>query len=162
MPWPCGRLLRVLCCTRLFRQPGRQVQHSRHDPRFAAKPLLRELRGLGQHVLKLVPVHGLIDNQDGRWRANQVGTATVVLGPATPAVLVPHSAVQYDGPTAYVFIQRTPTIFRGLPVQVLGTTPDGLAVSRVLPGDTIAVSGTAVLKGNLFQEKFGPGCCVAE
>lgn len=111
---------------------------------------------------RLVPVHGLIDNQDARWRAHQVGTATVVLGPATPAVLVPHSAVQYDGPTAYVFIQRTPTIFRGLPVQVLGTTPDGLAVSRVLPGDTIAVSGTAVLKGNLFQEKFGPGCCVAE
>lgn len=111
---------------------------------------------------RLVPVHAVIDNGDGRLRAHQVGTATVVLGQAKPAILVPLSAVQYDGPTAYVFIQRTPTIFRGLPVQVLGTTPDGLAVSRVLPGDVIAVSGTDVLKGNLFQEKFGPGCCAPE
>ena len=111
---------------------------------------------------RLVPVHAVIDNGDGRLRAHQVGNATVVLGQAKAAVMVPRSAVQYDGPTAYVFIQRTPTIFRGLAVQVLGATQDGFAVSRVLPGDVIAVSGTDVLKGNLFQEKFGPGCCVAE
>jgi cobalt-zinc-cadmium efflux system membrane fusion protein len=111
---------------------------------------------------RLVPVHAVIDNGDGRLRAHQVGNATVVLGQAKAAVMLPRSAFQYDGPTAYVFIQRTPTIFRGLPVQILGTTPDGLAVSRVLPGDVIAISGTEVLKGNLFQEKFGPGCCAPE
>lgn len=111
---------------------------------------------------RLVPVHAVIDNGDGLLRAHQVGNATVVLGQAKAAVIVPRGALQYDGPTPYVFIQRTPTIFRGLPVQILGTTPDGLAVSRVLPGDVIAVTGTDVLKGNLFQEKFGPGCCAPE
>lgn len=130
--------------------------------RIAAVGTVTVVAPAADDATRLVPVHALIDNQDGRLRAHQVGTATVVLGQAKAAIMVPLTAVQYDGPTAYVFIQRTPTIFRGLPVQVLGTTPDGLAVSRVLPGDVIAVSGTDVLKGNLFQEKFGPGCCVPE
>ena len=112
---------------------------------------------------RLVPVHAQLDNAGNALRVNQVGTATVTLGEAQPVVIVPTSAVQYDGPTAYVFVQRTPTIFRGLPVRVLGTTKDGLAVDRVIPGDALAITGTDVLKGSLFQDKFGPGCaCGAE
>lgn len=107
---------------------------------------------------RLVPVHAQLDNAGNALRVNQVGAATVTLGEAQPVVIVPSSAVQFDGPTAYVFVQRTPTIFRGLPVRVLGTTKDGLAVDRVIPGDALAITGTDVLKGSLFQDKFGPGC----
>ena len=99
-----------------------------------------------------------VSNADGRLRANQVGSATVVLSAPLPTVIIPASAVQYDGPTAYVFVLRTPTIFRGLPVRVLATTANGLAVDRLIAGDVVAVTGTDVLKGNLFQDKFGPGC----
>ena len=106
-----------------------------------------------------VPVLALIDNDDGRLRANQVGNVTVVLGAPQATVIVPAAAVQYDGPTAYLFIQRKPTIFRGLAVRVLATTAAGVAVDRVIPGDVVAITGTDVLKGNLFQDKFGPGCC---
>jgi cobalt-zinc-cadmium efflux system membrane fusion protein len=112
---------------------------------------------------RLIPVHAQLDNGSGALRVHQVGSATITLGTAMPAVIVPPGAVQYDGPTAYVFVQRSPSIFRGLPVRVLGTTPDGIAVDRVIPGDAVAVTGTDVLKGNLFQDKFGPGCaCGAE
>ncbi len=141
-------------------EPGQAVRFTAGN--IAATGTVTVVAPAADDATRLVPVQAVIDNRDGRLRAHQVGDATVVLGQAKSAVIVPRSAVQYDGPTAYVFIQRTPTIFRGLPVQVWGTTPDGLAVSRVLPGDVIAVSGTDVLKGNLFQEKFGPGCCVAE
>lgn len=107
---------------------------------------------------RLVPVHAQIDNTTTKLRVNQVGSATITLGAPVPAVIIPPGALQYDGPTAYVFVQRTPAIFRGLPVRVLGTTAEGVAVDRVIPGDVLAVTGTDVLKGNLFQDKFGPGC----
>ena len=113
-------------------------------------------------VTRLVPVFAAIDNPAGRLRANQVGSATIITGAAQPAVLVPPGAVQYDGPTAYVFVQRTPTIFRGLPVRILATTAAGLAVDRLIAGDVVAVTGTETLKGNLFQDKFGPGCACSE
>lgn len=125
---------------------------------FAGSGTISLVAPAADDVTRLVPVHAMIDNAAAKLRANQVGTATVVLGAAQPTVLVPASAVQYDGPTAYVFVQRTPTIFRGLPVRVLATTTEGLAVDRLIAGDVIAVTGTDVLKGNLFQDKFGPGC----
>ena len=87
-----------------------------------------------------------------------MGNVTVVLGAPQATVIVPAAAVQYDGQNAYIFIQRKPTIFRGLAVRVLANTAAGFAVDRVIPGDVIAVTGTDVLKGNLFQDKFGPGC----
>jgi multidrug efflux pump subunit AcrA (membrane-fusion protein) len=108
---------------------------------------------------RLVPVLAQIENSDGRLRAHQVGNVTVVLGAPQPTVIVPTAAVQYDGQIAYLFIQRKPTIFRGLAVHVLATTAAGIAVDRVIPGDVVAITGTDVLKGNLFQDKFGPGCC---
>ncbi len=114
-------------------------------------------------ITRLIPVLAQIDNVDGRLRANQVGNVTVVLGKAQATVIVPSAAVQYDGSNAYVFVQRTPTIFRGLAVRVLATTAEGIAVDRVIPGDVVAITGTDVLKGNLFQDKFGPGCaCCAK
>ena len=109
-------------------------------------------------ITRRVPVFATIDNPAGRLRAHQVGSATIITGAPRSAVLVPPGAVQYDGATAYVFVQRTPTIFRGLPVRVLATTADGLIVDRLIAGDVVVVTGTETLKGNLFQDKFGPGC----
>ena len=104
---------------------------------------------------RLVAVRAAIDNRTAGLRAHQIGTATITLGEAISAVVLPPEAIQYDGETAYVFVRRSPTIFRGLAVPVLSRTPAGVAVGRLLPGDEVAVTGTAMLKGNLFQDKFG-------
>jgi len=109
-------------------------------------------------MTRLVTVIGSIANTEGQLRALQVGDATIVLNQAQPVVMVPASAVQFDGPTAYVFVERTPTIFRGLPVHILATTATGIAIDRIIPGDVVVITGTDVLKGSLFQDKFGPGC----
>jgi cobalt-zinc-cadmium efflux system membrane fusion protein len=104
---------------------------------------------------RLVPVSAAIDNPGSHLRVNQFGRVTIATGESRKAVVLPPEAVQFDGGTAYVFVRRSPTIFRGLPVPILARTPAGIAVGRLLPGDEVAVTGTAMLKGNLFQDKFG-------
>lgn len=142
-------------------KPGQRIQFLAGE--VSASGAITVVSPEADDATRLVPVHAELDVGKHALRVHQVGHATVTVGEAQPVVIVPHGAVQYDGPTAYVFVQRTPTIYRGLAVRVLGSTPDGLAVDRVIPGDALAVTGTDVLKGNLFQDKFGPGCaCGAE
>lgn len=107
---------------------------------------------------RLVAVTATVANSEHRLRVNQVGTATVVLGAPQPAVVVPPSALQWDGTNAYVFIKRNPTTFRGLKVPVLARTPDGVAIGRLRAGEEIAMTGTAVLKAGIFHDRFGAGC----
>lgn len=107
---------------------------------------------------RLLPVRATLANTEAKLRANQFGTATIVLGEPQKVVVVPGTAIQRDGSTSYVFVRRTPTVFRGLPVTIIAKSGDGFAVDRVRAGDEIALTGTEVLKGSLFPEKFGPGC----
>lgn len=107
---------------------------------------------------RLVAVTATVANSDGRLRVNQVGTATIVLGPPQAAVVLPPSAIQWDGATAYVFIKRNDTTYRGLKVPVLARTPEGVAVGRLRAGEEVALTGTAVLKAGIFYDRFGAGC----
>lgn len=142
-------------------KPGQRIQFTAGS--VTAAGAITVVSPEADDATRLVPVHAELEHGPSGLRVHQVGQATVTVGEAQPVVIVPQGAVQFDGPTAYVFVQRTPTIYRGLAVHVLGSTPDGLAVDRVIAGDVLAITGTDVLKGNLFQDKFGPGCtCGAE
>ena len=107
---------------------------------------------------RLVTVTATVANSEGRLRVNQVGTATIILGPAQTAVVLPPSAIQWDGTTAYVFIKRTDTTYRGLKVPVLARTAAGIAVGRLRAGEEVALTATAVLKAGIFYDRFGAGC----
>lgn len=109
-------------------------------------------------LTRLVAVTATLANADGGLRANQVGTAQIVLGPPAPAVVLPSTAIEWDGRIAYVFLKRTPTTFRGLVVPILARTVDGFAVGRLRAGEEVAMTGAAALKGALFYDRFGPGC----
>ena len=107
---------------------------------------------------RLVSVTATVANADGRMRVNQVGTATISLGTPQPAVVLPPTAIQWDGTSAYVFIKRNDTTYRGLKVPVLARTADGIAVGRLRAGEEVALTGTAVLKAGIFHDRFGAGC----
>jgi membrane fusion protein, heavy metal efflux system len=107
---------------------------------------------------RLVSVIATIANGEGRLRVNQVGTAIISLGPPQTAVVIPPAAIQWDGTTAYVFIKRTDTTYRGLKVPVLARTAEGIAVGRLRAGEEVALTGTAVLKAGIFHDRFGAGC----
>lgn len=107
---------------------------------------------------RLVAVTATIANTEGRLRVNQVGTAVISLGPPQTAVVLPPAAIQWDGTTAYVFIKRNDTTYRGLKVPVLARTAEGIAVGRLRAGEEVALTGTAVLKAGIFNDRFGAGC----
>jgi cobalt-zinc-cadmium efflux system membrane fusion protein len=108
---------------------------------------------------RLVTVWARLGNAGQRLRIGVFGSAIITLGAPEPAALVPAAAVQFDGDQPYVFIRRTDTVFRALPVRILAREDGRLAVDRLADGDAIAVAGTAILFAAAFQERLGAGCC---
>ncbi|MEK7412542.1 MAG: efflux RND transporter periplasmic adaptor subunit, partial [Planctomycetota bacterium] len=111
---------------------------------------------------RLVTVWAQLANADHRLRAGLFGTATITIGATRTAAVIPSSAVQFDGDQAYVFVRRSDTIFRSLPVRILSRELGKIAVDRLVEGDVIAISGTSILFAVTFFERMGAGCCVAD
>lgn len=108
---------------------------------------------------RLVSVWAQLPNADRRLRVGTFGSAAITTGAATESAVVPLHTLQFDGDQAYVFVQRTATIFRGLPVHILARDGDTFAVDRLTKDDAIAVSGTSALFSIAFSERLGAGCC---
>ena len=100
-----------------------------------------------------------VPNPAGRLRVGAFGRATITTGAARTAAVIPAGALQFDGDQAYVFVRRSPTIFRGLPVGILARNGSTVAVDGLLAGDAIAISGTSTLFAIAFLERLGAGCC---
>lgn len=113
-------------------------------------------------LTRLVTVWARLDNAGRRLRVGVFGSAAITTGAATAAALVPAAAVQFDGDQPYVFVRRTGTVFRALPVGILAREDGRIAVDRLADGDAIAVSGTATLFAAAFLERLGAGCCAAD
>ena len=64
--------------------------------------------------------------------------------------------------TLDVFVRRSETIFRGLPVRIVAREDGRIAVDRLIDGDALAVSGTGTLFSIAFIERMGAGCCAVE
>jgi cobalt-zinc-cadmium efflux system membrane fusion protein len=107
---------------------------------------------------RLVPVWASIGNADRRLRVGQFGTAIITTGAVTASAIVPTGALQFDGNQPYVFVRRTETVFRSLPVHILARDGDRVAVDRLADGDAVAVTGTGILFSATFPERMGAGC----
>ena len=107
---------------------------------------------------RLVPVWATLANADRRLRVGLFGSATITTGAEVASAVVPAGAIQFDGMQPYVFVRRTDTIFRSLPVGILARDGDRVAVDRLADGDQVAVSGTGILFSATFPERMGAGC----
>jgi cobalt-zinc-cadmium efflux system membrane fusion protein len=107
---------------------------------------------------RLVPVWAKIGNADRRLRVGQFGTATITTGAMTTSAIVPTGAIQFDGDQPYVFVRRSETVFRSLPVRILARDGVRVAVDRLADGDQVAVSSTGILFSATFPERMGAGC----
>lgn len=107
---------------------------------------------------RLVTVWARLANPEQRLRVGLFGQATITTGTPVTAAAVPPGAVQFDGDQAYIFVRRTPSIFRSLPVRILARDGSQVAVDRLAAGDEIAVTGTGMLFSATFPERMGAGC----
>lgn len=107
---------------------------------------------------RLVTVWARLANPDQRLRVGLFGQAAITTGAPVQAAAVPPGAIQFDGDQAYVFVRRSESIFRSLPVHILARDGTQVAVDRLAAGDEIAVTGTGMLFSATFPERMGAGC----
>lgn len=109
---------------------------------------------------RTVQARAEVANPDGLLRAHMYGQAQVHVRTMSDAVLVPESAVQWDGCCNVVFVRHTDTIYQ--PYQVtLGPKQGGYFVVEdgLPPGESVVTQGSFLLKTEILKGNIGAGCC---
>lgn len=115
---------------------------------------------------RTVKVRAELDNPAGKLRSNTFGQGRIILREEPKAVVVPNGAVHSDGCCSVVFVRDrdyfrdgAPKIFHVRTVR-LGVRNDRSTeiIAGVLPGELVAVKGSAALRGELLKGAFGEGC----
>jgi cobalt-zinc-cadmium efflux system membrane fusion protein len=108
----------------------------------------------------------VLGNSDGRLRDKTFGTARIVLRVEPHAVVVRRQAVQSTSDSQFVFVRDKDYLKAGAPKvfhvrQVrMGARDDEYVelLAGVLPGETVATEGSAVLLAQLLRSSLGAGC----
>jgi len=110
---------------------------------------------------RTVPVRVEIDNADGSFRAGQFITAAIPQAADKNMVLVPRSAVQWDGCCNVVFVPgASDREFVTRKIQVDHQSGDQVAVASGLePGERVVTEGSWLLKTEILKGSIGAGCC---
>jgi cobalt-zinc-cadmium efflux system membrane fusion protein len=118
------------------------------------------------HQTRTVKVRASLQNADGRLRANTFGTGKVILHVESQAVVVPSSAVQWEGCCYVVFVrdkdffrEGVPKVFHVRTVR-LGDKDDKQTeiVAGILPGEVVATTGSSLLRAELLKGNLAEGC----
>ncbi len=115
---------------------------------------------------RTVRVRAELDNADQSLRNESFGQGQIVLRDESDAIVIPESALQWDGSGHVVFVRDAKFFDEGRPkffvtrsVRV-GVTQDGFVevIAGVLPGEVVASTGSEVLRAQLLRSNLGAGC----
>jgi len=105
----------------------------------------------------------VLDNPDGRLRAQLTGTATIRGTTATEALVVPEAAVQRAGDVHLVFVRETIDTYVARRVRVLARQGDRVRIAgAVKSGAAVVTTGSFLLKTETLKDSIGAGCCDVE
>jgi cobalt-zinc-cadmium efflux system membrane fusion protein len=115
---------------------------------------------------RTVKVRALLDNRQGRLRANTFGTGEVILHRENSAVVVPNTAVQWEGCCHVVFVRDKNYLKDGAPkVFHVRTVRPGAGddqqteiLAGLLPGEIVVTRGSSLLRAELLKDNLGEGC----
>jgi cobalt-zinc-cadmium efflux system membrane fusion protein len=113
---------------------------------------------------RTIRVRAEIDNGIGLLKAHMFGRGEIQVGQPRSSMVVPRDAVQWEGRSYVVFVQRSPAEFeprRVLVGQGVGPMVE-LAWANLSPGEQVVASGSFLLKSEVLKESIGPGCCAPE
>ncbi len=124
------------------------------------------ISGEADHKTRTVRVRAVLDNADGRLRANTFGSGRVILRDEKEVVVVPAGAVHWEGCCHVVFVRDknyladgSPKVFHVRTVRVGARTDKQTEIiAGVLPGEVVAVRGSAAMRAELLKNNLGEGC----
>jgi cobalt-zinc-cadmium efflux system membrane fusion protein len=115
---------------------------------------------------RTVKVRASLENRDGHLRANIFGTGKVILHEERQTVVVPSTAVQWEGCCHVVFVRDknflqdgAPKVFHVRTVH-LGAKDEKQTeiIAGLLPGEVVATRGSSLLRAELLKDNLGEGC----
>ncbi|MCP4716039.1 MAG: efflux RND transporter periplasmic adaptor subunit [Deltaproteobacteria bacterium] len=102
-------------------------------------------------------------NPDGMLRAGMFSTALVNIWGPGPAIVVPKSAVQWEGCCNIVFVKKSDVQFEPRKVRLGFDTGSWFVVEAGLAaGERVVTTGSFLLKTELLKGSIGAGCCEIE
>lgn len=111
---------------------------------------------------RTLPVRVELDNPDGVLRANMFGRAVISVHDREPRLLVPKSAVQWDGCCNIAFVRRNELIYEPRRLRLGPEMGEFFVVETGLTeGETVVTQGSFMLKTEIMKSSIGAGCCEA-
>ncbi|MCH8007044.1 MAG: efflux RND transporter periplasmic adaptor subunit [Planctomycetes bacterium] len=109
---------------------------------------------------RTLKVRVTVDNVDGLLRANMFGHGQITVRQRDEAIVIPKSAVQWEGCCNVVFVRHTDTVYQPYKVD-LGYEGDGFYVVEkgLSAGEMIVTQGAFLLKTEILKGNIGAGCC---
>ncbi|MHC4414995.1 MAG: efflux RND transporter periplasmic adaptor subunit [Planctomycetota bacterium] len=109
---------------------------------------------------RTLKVRATVDNADGLLRANMFGHGQITARQRDEAIVIPKSAVQWEGCCNVVFVRHTDTVYQPYKVD-LGYEVDGSYVveNGLAAGEMIVTEGAFLLKTEILKGNIGAGCC---
>ena len=117
------------------------------------------------HKTRTVKVRAVLNNAEGRLRANTFGAGKVILREEAKAVVVPNGAVHWEGDCNVVFVRDrdflkpdAPKVFHTRTVRI-GARDEIQTeiIAGVLPGELVATKGSAAIRAELLRGNLGEG-----
>ncbi|TWT89795.1 Cobalt-zinc-cadmium resistance protein CzcB [Pseudobythopirellula maris] len=115
---------------------------------------------------RTVSARAVLENPRGELRSETFGKGRVLLRDDPEAIVVPESAVQWDGSCYVVFVRDRdyfkpdgPKVFHTRPIR-RGVSQGGFteAIAGVWPGEVVVTEGSGVLRSQILKNNLGAGC----
>ena len=99
-------------------------------------------------------------NDNNLLKAGMFGKATITIKDKTPSLVVPKSAVQWEGCCNIVFIQINDNLFSPRKISIDFETDHHYVVSgNIHNNETVVTTGSFLLKTEILKGSIGAGCC---
>ena len=101
-----------------------------------------------------------VGNPHGLLRAGMFGCAVVTISDREDRLLLPKSAVQWEGCCNVAFVKRSDTVFEPRKLRLGFETDDSFVVEDgVAEGEEVVTTGSFLLKTEILKGSIGAGCC---
>jgi cobalt-zinc-cadmium efflux system membrane fusion protein len=109
---------------------------------------------------RTLPARAELDNLGGELRANMFARAIVSVRDQQEALVVPKTAVQWEGCCNVVFVRKSETLYEPRKVH-LGTEAGAVyeVLGGVSAGEPVVTQGSFLLKTEIMKGNIGAGCC---